>query len=238
MDRRSFEAVVEESLERLPEEFRSRLHNVAVLIEDQPSRALLRSMGLPPRETLLGVYQGTPYPDRGVTTYANVLPDRIILFKRPIEELGGGLAAIRRRIAETVVHEIGHYFGLSDEEMDDAEEALDQRFGRAGALHARRRDEDEDEDLDDEDLDEEDEDLDDEDLDEDEDLEEDEEFDEEDLDEDEFDDEDLDEEDLDDEDLDEEDLDEEDEDLDDEDLDEDEEEDEGEEEEKPARRRR
>ena len=143
----------------------------------------------------------------GVRTYGNVLPDRIVLFQRPIESMGGGPAAIRRRIADTVVHEIGHYFGLSDDEMDDAEEELDARFGSAPGngepLAVRRRDEDlDDEDLDDDELeDEEDEDLDDEDdLDddeledeegEDEDLDEDEDFDEDedDLDEDDLEDE-------------------------------------------------
>ncbi|HEX7125127.1 MAG TPA: metallopeptidase family protein [Thermodesulfobacteriota bacterium] len=178
MDRRSFEAVVEEALARLPEEFQARLDNVAVLVEDRPSRELLKSMGLPPQETLLGVYQGTPLPQRGPTTYGNVLPDRIVLFQEPIEEMGGGLQAIKRRIADTVVHEIGHYFGLSDDQMDDAEDELDATFGPDPAAQSARRDEDDDDDLDDEDLDDEDEDLDDEDLDED-----DEDLDDEDLDE-------------------------------------------------------
>ncbi len=224
MDRRSFEAVVEEALRRLPDEFRSRLDNVAVLVEDEPSPDLLRSMGLPRRETLLGVYQGTPYPERGVTTYGNVLPDRIVLFQRPIESMGGGQAAIRRRIADTVVHEIGHYFGLSDDEMDGAEEELDARFGSAPGNGeppaAQRRDEDLDDDkFEDEDLDEEEDDLDEDDLDEDE--FEDEEGEDEDLDEE---DDDLDEDDLEDEE--DEDLDEEDDDLDEDDLEDEEDEDE------------
>jgi predicted Zn-dependent protease with MMP-like domain len=206
MDRRSFEAAAEEALRQLPDEFRSRLDNVTVLVEDEPSPDLLRSMGLPRRETLLGVYQGTPYPERGVTTYGNVLPDRIVLFQRPIESMGGGPAAIRRRIAETVVHEIGHYFGLSDDEMDDAEEELDARFGGAPGNGEPRAAQRRDDDLDDEDDLEEDEDLDDED-----DLE------------DEQDDEDLDEDDdLDDEDDLDEDEDPDDEDLEDEDDDDDE----------------
>ncbi len=194
MDRRSFEVVVEEALARLPGEFQSRLDNVAVLVEDRPSRELLRSMGVPPRETLLGVYQGTPLPQRGPTTYGNVLPDRIVLFQEPIEEMGGGPQAIKRRIADTVVHEIGHYFGLSDDQMDDAEDELDAVFGPDPAARAARRDdeddlddEDEDEDLEDDDLDEDEDDLDDDDLDDD-DLED--EDDEDDLDDDDLDDED------------------------------------------------
>ncbi len=220
MDRRSFEAVVEEALARLPEEFQSRLDNVAVLIEDHPSRELLRSMEIPPRDTLLGVYQGTPLPERGPTTYGNVLPDRIVLFQGPIEETGGGPQAIKRRIAETVVHEIGHYFGLSDDEMDDAEDELDATFGPDPAAREARDDKGDDEDDLDEDDDEDD--LDEDDLDDDDDEDDlDEDDDEDDLDDDDLDDDDED--DLDDDDLDDDDEDEgDDDDLDDDDDDDDE----------------
>ncbi|MBI4514627.1 MAG: metallopeptidase family protein [Deltaproteobacteria bacterium] len=117
MDRSRFEQLVEEALDELPEEFAARLENVEVVVEDEPAPDLLREMELDPRrDTLFGLYQGVPLSDRGAG-YGMVLPDRITIFYRPLVRTYHTPGAIRRQIKKTVVHEVGHFFGLDDDEI-------------------------------------------------------------------------------------------------------------------------
>jgi predicted Zn-dependent protease with MMP-like domain len=117
MKRERFEQLVADALGELPSEFASRLENVEVVIEDEPSADLLLGLGLDPRrETLFGLYQGVPLPERG-QGYAMALPDKITIFYRPLTRSYRSPDAIRRQIARTVVHEIGHFFGLDDDEI-------------------------------------------------------------------------------------------------------------------------
>jgi predicted Zn-dependent protease with MMP-like domain len=118
MQQRDFEQLVVEALDALPQRFRRHLQNIAVVVEQAPSRELLESLGLWPDHTLLGLYEGIPLPERGYG-YGNVLPDRITIFQRPIETMCCTPPEIRDVVQETVLHELGHYFGLDDEQLDD-----------------------------------------------------------------------------------------------------------------------
>ena len=86
MQQRDFEQLVVEALDALPQRFRRHLQNIAVVVEEAPSRKLLESLGLWPENTLLGLYEGVPLPERGYG-YGNILPDRITIFQRPIETM-------------------------------------------------------------------------------------------------------------------------------------------------------
>lgn len=116
-----FALLVEQAVREIPRRFRRAMQNVAVVVEDEPSADLLDEMGMGPGDTLLGLYQGTPLPERG-WGYGNVLPDRIVIYQRPIEAAYGDEDAIRDGIAETVIHEFGHYFGMSEDEIQEIEE--------------------------------------------------------------------------------------------------------------------
>jgi predicted Zn-dependent protease with MMP-like domain len=115
-DRRAFERLVAEALDGLPSPFRERLANVAVTVAEWPSDDQARSVSLDASAELLGLYQGTPIGDRG-TGYHLVPPDRITIYRRPILERCRTELEVRDEIRATVLHEIGHYFGLSDDEL-------------------------------------------------------------------------------------------------------------------------
>lgn len=124
-ERRRFEELVDEALEDLPEQFAARLENVDVVIEGAPSRRTLRDMGIPPGGTLFGLYQGIPQTER-TTAYGAVMPDRIIIYREPILDEADATCpkdgdfeeTVRQCVRRTVLHEIGHHFGLSDEDLD------------------------------------------------------------------------------------------------------------------------
>jgi len=121
MKRRRFETLVTEALGEIPRRFREAMTNVAVVVEDEPSPELLEEMEVEPPDTLFGLYQGTPLTERE-WSYGNALPDRITIFRRPIEEACEDENEIIDEIAQTVIHEFGHYFGLSEEEIEEIEE--------------------------------------------------------------------------------------------------------------------
>ena len=115
--RRRFRRLVEQALERLPDEFQARLQNVAVVIEDWPSRALLRDLDVPEDELLFGLYEGLPLTEWGRDDMVRI-PDRIRIFQGPIEEACATDDEIVAEVRTTVLHEVGHHFGLSDEDLD------------------------------------------------------------------------------------------------------------------------
>jgi predicted Zn-dependent protease with MMP-like domain len=121
MTRQRFTQLVEEALAEIPPRFRREMKNVAVVVEDEPSPELLDEMEIDPDETLFGLYQGTPLPERE-WSYGNALPDRISIYQGPIEEACADDEEIRDCIAETVIHEFGHHFGMSEEEIEEIEE--------------------------------------------------------------------------------------------------------------------
>ena len=97
------------------------MKNLAIVVEDEPSRELLREMDIEPPDTLLGLYQGIPLTDRR-WDYGNALPDRILLFQGPLERESDDEDDLVVAIGETLNHEVGHYFGLSEEEIEEIEE--------------------------------------------------------------------------------------------------------------------
>lgn len=106
--RERFEELVDEALAGLPDWVRERLDNVVVLVEEEP----------PDDENLLGLYEGIPLTERGLD-YFGVLPDRIRLFRSTIEAEAAGERDVKRVVQETVVHEVAHFFGISDERLHD-----------------------------------------------------------------------------------------------------------------------
>lgn len=121
MKLRHFQALVDEAYGAIPASFRSRLKNVAVVVEPEPEHELLDEMGIEPPDTLFGLYQGTPLTERG-WAFGNALPDRIVIYQKPIEEVSADEDEVYTTIAETLIHEAGHYFGLSEEEIEEIEE--------------------------------------------------------------------------------------------------------------------
>ena len=110
-----FEALVERALDRLPPEFAELLDNIVVVIENEPEPELKRDMGMDDEEELLGLYQGVPFGERNSTYSA--LPDQVSLYRGPLVRISRDRRELIREVRDTLVHELGHYFGLSDEEM-------------------------------------------------------------------------------------------------------------------------
>jgi len=106
-------------LDRLPRRFREQLRNVEFVVEERPSIELLRAEGLDPRcDTLYGLYQGVPLPDRS-SLDPPLLPDKITIFAEPLMQDFPDPEALREEIRITVLHEIAHYFGMDEEELED-----------------------------------------------------------------------------------------------------------------------
>jgi predicted Zn-dependent protease with MMP-like domain len=122
MTREQFRRLVEEAIDTIPPKFAREIRNVAIVIEETPGPDLLDEMEMEPGDTILGLYQGVPLPERQ-STHGNTLPDMITLYQRTIEEeCDGDEDEIVVAIGETLIHELGHYFGLSEEEIMDIEE--------------------------------------------------------------------------------------------------------------------
>ncbi len=123
MDRERFSRLVARALDSVPEEFRQRMHNLAVVVEDEPRlrvrRTTSRSAG--PRRThklLLGVFEGVPATKKSVFDVP-LGPDRIVLYQKNIERICHTDAEIQHEIRQTLLHELGHYFGMSEAELSD-----------------------------------------------------------------------------------------------------------------------
>jgi len=118
--RREFERLVERALRALPRRFREKLANIAIVVEDWADEATLAEMGIEPPDTLYGLYRGVNLTERD-STYGNVLPDTIVIYQGPIEADCADEAEMAELVRETVMHEIGHYFGLDDATLHDIE---------------------------------------------------------------------------------------------------------------------
>jgi predicted Zn-dependent protease with MMP-like domain len=121
MTRRQFEALVEKSLRKLPKPFKEKVANIAVVVEDWADDATLEEMGIEPPDTLYGLYRGVDLTQRD-SNYGNVLPDVITIYQGPIEEDAADEEEMAEIVRETVVHELGHYFGLDDDTMHRIED--------------------------------------------------------------------------------------------------------------------
>jgi len=109
MERSRFDALVAQALDGLPRTFRQKPTNVAIIVEEQPPEGL-ESEGL-----LLGLFHGIPCTQKSV--FSSSPPDRILLYQRNIEAICGSEGDVRRQIRATLLHEVGHYFGLSEDEL-------------------------------------------------------------------------------------------------------------------------
>ena len=116
MAKKAFSRALMEALLELPQMFRDALANVAVVVEEWPSEELLNELDLPPDDTLYGFYHGVPLPERSVLDPGN-LPDKISVYRGPLVEDFPDRNELRRQIRITLLHEIGHYFGMDEEEL-------------------------------------------------------------------------------------------------------------------------
>ena len=117
MKRTRFEQLVDRAIEKLPPMFLEKMANVAVIVEDRPSAELLGRMEIPPEDTLFGLYEGVPLTERGFE--APLMPDTIWIFQSPIEEACETEEEIEKEIQTTIAHEVAHFFGFDDEELDE-----------------------------------------------------------------------------------------------------------------------
>lgn len=115
-----FEKCVEAGIESVPEEFRELLENIIIVIQDEPSPEQREIMRLEGDETLLGLYEGISR-NRRDSSYSGVLPDQITLFRKPILDAAHSADEIPEIVRDTVWHEIAHYFGMDEEEVERAE---------------------------------------------------------------------------------------------------------------------
>jgi len=116
VDRAAFEELVIEAVDGLPDDFRDRIANVEFAVEDVARADDRARVGLPPGAELLGVYRGVPLPKRHAG-YNMTLPDRIAIFRLPIQGLARDEDDLRERVRHVVRHEIAHYFGISDDRL-------------------------------------------------------------------------------------------------------------------------
>jgi len=125
--RARFHALVDEALASIPKQFRDAMQNIAIVIEQEPTAEQLADAGIDdPDDTLFGLYEGTPLTERH-WAHGNALPDKITLFQGPIEDESDDEGDVVVAIGETLIHEIGHYFGLSEEEI----EAIEDQYWRS-----------------------------------------------------------------------------------------------------------
>ena len=117
MKREDFINVAEETLDSLPEEFRSRIQNVAILVEDFPPNQSRRRPG-EQRRLLLGVFHGVPATKKSVFDLS-VGPAHVVLYQEDIEAICVSEAEVRHQIRQTLIHELGHYFGMTEEQLKD-----------------------------------------------------------------------------------------------------------------------
>lgn len=110
-----FEHLIERALDGLPERFANLLDNVVVVAEDEPTAEDLAEVGLEPSDELLGLYRGVPLTERD--SFYSTLPDQIVLYRGPLLRCCDNRRQLIREVRDTLVHELGHHFGLSDEEM-------------------------------------------------------------------------------------------------------------------------
>ena len=112
-----FEEMVADALDEIPPALGAEMENVAVVVEDWPNAS--QSAQLAPGSTLLGLYEGVPITRRGPLSYSGVAPDRITIFRGPLSRLARDDADLAARVRVTVLHEVGHYFGMSDERLEE-----------------------------------------------------------------------------------------------------------------------
>lgn len=120
LKRKDFEKIVVEGIKAIPEKFLQKLKNVAIVIEDEPALAQRKKLNIHSGWTLFGLYEGVPQLERGAN-YSAVLPDKITIFQKPIEEEAADEKDIKEIVKNTVWHEIAHHFGMDEDRVRRAE---------------------------------------------------------------------------------------------------------------------
>jgi predicted Zn-dependent protease with MMP-like domain len=111
-----FDAIVKHAVGRVPEEIRQHLDNMVISVRKRPSRAMLRELGVPAGETLFGIFEGVPLIERSVTE-PPLYPDAILIFQEPLEDACETVEELEGEIEITVVHEVAHFVGMSEERL-------------------------------------------------------------------------------------------------------------------------
>lgn len=120
LSREKFEKIVDEGVQAIPEKFLAKLDNVAIVVEPEPTPAQMRKLKIRSGWTLFGLYEGVPQATRGAN-YSAVLPDKITIFQKPIEEAANSGEEIKEIVKNTVWHEIAHHFGMDEDRVRQAE---------------------------------------------------------------------------------------------------------------------
>jgi predicted Zn-dependent protease with MMP-like domain len=118
LSEKNFDTIVKKAIRSIPEEIQQYLDNIVISVKKRPSNNMLQEMGLPPEEQLLGVYDGVSLMDRSVTS-PPLFPDSIILFQEPLEEMCETVEELEEEIEITVVHEVAHFVGISEERLEE-----------------------------------------------------------------------------------------------------------------------
>jgi predicted Zn-dependent protease with MMP-like domain len=126
MSSEEFEELVNAGIAAIPRKFLDLLDNVAIVIQNEPTPEQKVKLGLRYGWSLFGLYEGVPQTERGVN-YTAVLPDKITIFQKPIEEASAGAEDIKKIVRNTVWHEIAHHFGMDEHEVRQAEEKRQNR---------------------------------------------------------------------------------------------------------------
>ena len=119
MDREKFEELVRQGIEAIPKKFLEKMNNVDIVVEDEPTEGQIEKLKLRKDAKLFGLYEGIPQTKRGF--YAGVLPDKITIFQKPIEETCFNDEQVKEIVKKTVWHEIAHHFGMDEERVRSAE---------------------------------------------------------------------------------------------------------------------
>jgi predicted Zn-dependent protease with MMP-like domain len=115
-----FENLVDDALAELPAQFKERLQNITVIVEENPSREVYERTGGSPFSQILGLYHGVPFKHRG-PFYGNIPPDVIVIYQKPIEKICSTEEEVKKKVREVVFHEIAHYFGFDEKELKKIE---------------------------------------------------------------------------------------------------------------------
>lgn len=134
---KQFDEIVAGAIDAIPPPYIDRLQNVAFIIEDDPSSEQFKQLGLRCNSLLFGLYEGVPLPQRqGIT---KLLPDKITLFKKPLETVSRNIGDLTEQVKHTIWHEVGHYFGLDHKRIHEIENG--RSFGKkpeAGIIPQKR----------------------------------------------------------------------------------------------------
>ena len=116
MEQKKFEELVDKAYQKIPEKFKQKMENIVITVEDYPTQEDLGHLKSRGKNILLGLYRGTPLPQRSIWQVAR-MPDKIVLFQKNIEKICSSEKEVEEKVYEVLQHEIAHYFGLSDREI-------------------------------------------------------------------------------------------------------------------------